>query len=132
MERLYLKPSLCKAIAEYCEANEINDVNAFANRCAMQGFNIAKYGLSPGDNIERENKGIKDFKNEKGTRKKKEQQSKKEDTGSVVQGKEEKVVKGSVGLDGSRAREEDSKQVEETKSNVTVRKIRIIKKDKND
>ena len=54
MERLYLKPSLCKAIAEYCEANGIDDVNAFANRCATQGFNIAKYGLSPGDNIERE------------------------------------------------------------------------------
>ena len=129
MDRLYLKPSLCKAIAEYCEANEINDINAFANRCAMQGFNIVKYGLSPGDNIERENNGIKDFKNEKGTRKKKEQQSKENDIGSIVQGKEEKIVKGSVGLDGSNTREEDGKQVEETKNNVIVRKIRIIKKD---
>ena len=69
MERLYLKPSLCKAIAEYCEANNIDDINAFANRCAMQGFNIAKDGLSPGDKIERENNGIKDFKNEKGRKK---------------------------------------------------------------
>ena len=129
MDRLYLKPSLCKAMAEYCEANEINDINAFANRCAMQGFNIVKYGLSPGDNIERENNGIKDFKNEKGTRKKKEQQPKENDIGSIVQGKEEKIVKGSVGLDGSNTREEDGKQVEETKNNVIVRKIRIIKKD---
>lgn len=117
MERLYLKPSLCKAIAEYCEANMITDINAFANRCAMQGFNIAKYGLSPGDNIERENKGIKDFKNEKGRKKK--------DPSPEEEGKQEKghPVK-LVGGD----REEESKPTEETKDNVTVRKIRIIKK----
>ncbi|MBO6253049.1 MAG: hypothetical protein J6O49_05285 [Bacteroidaceae bacterium] len=128
MDRLYLKPSLCKAIAEYCEANNIDDVNAFANRCATQGFNIAKYGLSPGDNIERENNGIKDFKNEKGTRKKKEQQSKENDTGSVVQREEEKIAEGSVGLDGSNTGEENGKQTEEAKNNVIVRKIRITKK----
>ena len=128
MDRLYLKPSLCKAIAEYCEANNIDDVNAFANRCATQGFNIAKYGLSPGDNIERENNGIKDFKNEKGTRKKKEQQPKENDTGSVVQREEEKIAEGSVGLDGNNTGEENGKQTEETKNNVIVRKIRITKK----
>ena len=125
MDRLYLKPSLCKAIAEYCEANNIDDVNAFANRCATQGFNIAKYGLSPGDNIERENNGIKDFKNEKGTRKKKEQQSKENDTGSVVQREEEKIASDPVGLN---AGEENGKQTEEAKNNVIVRKIRITKK----
>lgn len=125
MDRLYLKPSLCKAIAEYCEANNIDDVNAFANRCATQGFNIAKYGLSPGDNIERENNGIKDFKNEKGTRKKKEQQPKENDTGSVVQREEEKTASDPVRLDTG---EENGKQTEETKNNVIVRKIRITKK----
>lgn len=128
MERLYLKPSLCKAIAEYCEVNKIDDVNAFANRCATQGFNIAKYGLSPVDNIERENKGIKDFKNE-GRKKRKEQpgvpgekeQSKEqENTSPVPQRKEESSKSG------------ESKPTEHVKSNVTVRKIRIIKKDKND
>jgi hypothetical protein len=118
MERLYLKPSLCKAIAEYCEANNIDDINAFDNRCAMQGFNIAKYGLSPGDNIERENNGIKDFKNEKG-RKKKDISPKEE-----REQKEERAVRS----DGSTG-EENSKQVEETKNNVIVRKIRITKKD---
>ena len=128
MDRLYLKPSLCKAIAEYCEANNIDDVNAFANRCATQGFNIVKYGLSPGDNIERENNGIKDFKNEKGTRKKKEQQPKENDTGSVVQREEEKIAEGSVGLDGNNTGEENGKQTEEAKNNVIVRKIRITKK----
>ena len=125
MERLYLKPSLCKAIAEYCEANNIDDVNAFANRCATQGFNIVKYGLSPGDNIERENNGIKDFKNEKGTRKKKEQRSKENDTGSVVQREEEKIASDPVGLNTG---EENGKQTEEAKNNVIVRKIRITKK----
>ena len=128
MERLYLKPSLCKAIAEYCEANKIDDVNAFANRCATQGFNIAKYGLSPGDNIERENKGIKDFKNESRRKRKeqpgvpgeKEQNRKEENISPVPQGKEESRKGG------------ESKPTEEAKSNVTVRKIRIIKKDKND
>ena len=105
----------------------IEDINAFANRCAMQGFNIAKYGLSPGDNIDRENKGIKDFKNEKGRKKK--------DTSPILQGEEKKretSKDGSSRLDASRTREEESKPTEETKNNVTVRKIRIIKKDKND
>lgn len=125
MDRLYLKPSLCKAIAEYCEANNIDDVNAFANRCATQGFNIAKYGLSPGDNIERENNGIKDFKNEKGTRKRKEQQFKENDTGSVVQREEEKTASDPARFDTG---EENGKQTEEAKNNVIVRKIRIIKK----
>ena len=118
MDRLYLKPSLCKAIAEYCEANNIDDVNAFANRCATQGFNIAKYGLSPGDNIERENNGIKDFKNEKGTRKKKDPSPKEE--GKQEEGHPIRPVGGN--------REENSKQTEEAKNNVIVRKIRITKK----
>jgi hypothetical protein len=122
MERLYLKPSLCKAIAEYCEVNGIEDINAFANRCATQGLSIIKYGVSPGDNIDRENKGIKDFKNERQTRKKKEPGSENK--------REQKSQEAPVERPGSR--EEDSNQKEEKKSNVTVRKIRIIKKDKND
>lgn len=115
MERLYLKPSLCKAIAEYCEANGIDDVNAFANRCATQGFNIAKYGLSPGDNIERENNGIKDFKKD-------EHRKKKEPRRENPQAEDEKKEYNS-------ARKEEIKSTdEESKDNVTVRKIQIIKK----
>lgn len=120
MDRLYLKPSLCKAIAEYCEANGIEDINAFANRCAMQGFNIAKYGLSPGDNIERENNGIKDFKNE--TRKRKNPST--EAKGRKLQ-EEAKA-------DDSENKEEVRKPDKEVEAKVTVRKIPIIKKDKND
>ena len=62
MARLYINPTLEKAIRSYCELNDIDDINAFANRCALQGFNIIKFGVSPKDNIERENNGIKDIK----------------------------------------------------------------------
>ena len=119
MERLYLKPALCKAIEEYCKINGIEDINAFANRCATQGFNIVKFGLSPKDNIERENKGIKDIKNEK-SRKKKEPVTKDE-------GKQEEERP--IGLDGSRTSEENSKPIEKEKD-VIVRKIAVIKKNK--
>ena len=115
MDRLYLKPSLCKAIAEYCEANSIDDVNAFANRCATQGFNIAKYGLSPGDNIERENNGIKDFK-------KNEHRRKTETRRESTQAEDEKKE------DDSARKEEIESTDEKSKDNVTVRKIQIIKK----
>jgi hypothetical protein len=133
MERLYLKPSLCKAITEYCEINNITDINAFANRCAMQGFNIAKYGLSPSDNIERENKGIKDFKNENRKKRKeqpevfgeKERGKNQEDIGTISKGKEEGDKDEPIVVV---TREKDSKQTEEAKNTVTVRKIRIIKK----
>jgi hypothetical protein len=118
MERLYLKPSLCKAIAEYCEANKIEDINAFANRCAMQGLNIVKYGMSPSDNVDRENNGIKDFKNEKSSRKKKDSPTK--DEGE--QAKEKRN-------DSPEERKEESEPVKEGKSPITVRKIRIIKKE---
>ncbi len=133
MERLYLKPTLCRAIEEYCKMNGIEDINAFANRCATQGFNIVKFGLSPKDNIERENKGIKDIKNE--SRKKRKEQSRlsedgkqggKKDTGSEDKGEQEKG-------NGERPKtnEEDLQPVEKGKE-VTVRKIVVIKKNKKD
>lgn len=116
MERLYLKPSLCKDIYEYCKMNGIEDINAFANRCAIQGFNIVKYGLSPKDNIERETKGIKDNKDVK-TRKKKE-------LVPTNEGEQEQSPKS----DGGK-KEKEIKPAEKGKE-VIVRKIQIIKKDK--
>ena len=53
MARLYINPTLEKSIRSYCEFNGIEDINAFANRCAMQGFNIVKFGVSPKDNIDK-------------------------------------------------------------------------------
>ena len=124
MDRLYLKPMLCKAIQEYCELNGIEDINNFANRCATQGFNIVKYGLSPADNIKRENNGIKDLKNESRKKRKEQpgvsgeekQREKKEDVSAIVQGKEENSEENKPKLDTGVTKP------------VTVRKIRVIKK----
>lgn len=116
MTRLYINTTLEKSIRSYCEMNDIKDVNAFANRCAMQGFNVVKFGLSPKDNIDRENNGIKDVnKNEK--------KSKKEDPSRQNEGKQEKQKE----LRKENIKEE-VKPTEERESKVTVRKIRIIKK----
>ena len=124
MDRLYLKPMLCKAIQEYCELNGIEDINNFANRCATQGFNIVKYGLSPADNIKRENNGIKDLNNESRKKRKEQpgvsgeekQREKEEDVSTIVQGKEES------------SEENKSKLETGVTKPVTVRKIRVIKK----
>lgn len=116
MARLYINPTLEKSIRSYCEFNGIEDVNAFANRCAMQGFNIVKFGASPKDNIDRENNGIKDIKKNASSTKKKEPPRK--DKGEQ---KEQETV-------GREEFKEEIQPTEERKENVTVRKIRIIKK----
>jgi hypothetical protein len=123
MGRLYVNQTLEKQLRQYCELNEIEDINAFANRCLSQGFNIIKFGTSPKDNVERESKGIKDIKkNNKLTNKPK-------------NGTEETDIKDLVGAQGVVAEaantsesKEESKPREERKEGVTVRKIRIIKK----
>lgn len=117
MARLYINPTLEKSIRSYCEFNGIEDINAFANRCAMQGFNIVKFGVSPKDNIDRENNGIKDIKKNASSTKKKE--SRTEDERKQDEGSPSRFVDNS---------EEESQPTEERKENVTVRKIRIIKK----
>jgi hypothetical protein len=43
-----------KEIKEYCDINEIKDIAGFMTQCLLTGFNIQKYGISPGDNIKRE------------------------------------------------------------------------------
>ena len=116
MARLYINPTLEKSIRSYCEFNGIEDVNAFANRCAMQGFNIVKFGAYPKDNIDRENNGIKDIKKNASSTKKKEPPKKNE-----VEQKEQEAV-------GKEEFKEEIQPTEEKKENVTVRKIRIIKK----
>lgn len=133
MERLYLKPTLCRAIEEYCKMNGIEDINAFANRCATQGFNIVKFGLSPKDNIERENKGIKDIKNE--SRKKRKEQSRLSEEGKQGgkkdPGSEDKREQEKGNGERPEANEEKLQPVEKGKE-VTVRKIVVIKKNKKD
>ena len=93
--------------------NEIEDINAFANRCLSQGFSIVKYGVSPSDNKEREENGVKDFKKkriEKADGKNQEEPTSEERS-------------------GGNSKEEEVKPTEEKKEPaVTVRKIQIIKK----
>ena len=119
MSRLYINNTLEKSIRSYCELNDIEDVNAFANRCAMQGFNIIKFGISPRDNIERENNGIKDIdKNDK-------RQIKQEFVGEN-RGKQESKQQEEGGKENNK--EKEGKPTQERKENITVRKIKIIKK----
>lgn len=121
MGRLYINPTIEKSIRQWCEVNDIEDVNAFANRCASQGLAILKYGTSPKDNINREINGIKDIK--------KNEKLKKQDFGS---NKEREQVKEQENESRNGIEEESIKPKEETKPSVSVRKIRIIKKDKTD
>jgi len=114
MGRLYVNQTLERQIRQYCELNEIEDINAFANRCLSQGFNIVKFGISPKDNVERETKGIKDIK--------------------ITNGKKEVDIKGveeqptTKREEPTAVKKEESKPTEERKEGVTIRKIQIIKK----
>jgi hypothetical protein len=114
MARLYINPTLERQIRQYCQLNDIEDVNAFANRCANQGFNIIKFGTSPKDNFERETKGIKDIKKTNG---------KKETHNEAVE--RQPSVKRE---EPTTSEKEESKPTEERKEGVTIRKIQIIKK----
>lgn len=112
MARLYVNQTLEKQIRQYCEINEIEDINAFANRCLSQGFNIIKYGVSPTDNKEREENGIKDFKKKR-----------------IEKADGKNQEKPAAQERSDREDKEESKPTEEKKeSAVTVRKIQIIKK----
>lgn len=114
MSRLYVNQTLERQIRQYCELNEIEDINAFANRCLSQGFSIIKFGTSPKDNVERETKGIKDIKKTNG---KKETHNETVEEQPTDKREEPTTVK-----------KEESKPIEERKEGVTVRKIQIIKK----
>lgn len=44
-----------KEINEYCKLNNINDIEGFITQCMLNGFNTFRYGVSPSDNIKKEN-----------------------------------------------------------------------------
>lgn len=46
-------------IMNFVKLNEIEDINNFLEVCLYNGFNIAKYGVSPQDNYQNENKPLK-------------------------------------------------------------------------
>ena len=59
-----LPPNQIKNVQEYCNLNDIPDVNKFILKCFTEGYNIQKYGLLGGGNepqiIEREVEVIKE------------------------------------------------------------------------
>ena len=63
-----------KEIKEYCQLNNINDVAGFITQCMLMGFNTVKYGVSPQDNVKRENNEF----DTKSTNKVKKEKTKKE------------------------------------------------------
>jgi hypothetical protein len=120
MGRLYVNQTLERQIRQYCELNEIDDINAFANRCLSQGFSIIKFGTSPRDNVEREINGIKDIKKNE-TRKKKEPKPSREE-------ESKRRVEETVKEPAKKENMEEKEEIKEVKTPVTVRKIQIIKK----
>ena len=117
MGRLYVNQTLERQIRQYCEINEIEDINAFANRCLSKGFSIIKFGISPIDNIQRENKGIKDV-DKKEYKQQTKSNIKEENNPTIVETNNTESIK-----------EEIVKEREESKEPTPiVRKIRVIKK----
>ena len=46
-------------IMSFVKLNQVEDINGFLASCLRDGFNIAKYGYSPKDNFNKENKPFK-------------------------------------------------------------------------
>lgn len=86
------RAKLEKEIKEYCELNNINDVAGFITQCMLKGFNIFKFGMSPGDNINRQNGIVVDNgSNRGGSRKKETLQTKVEDGSHIAEKKQVKT-----------------------------------------
>ena len=49
-----------KEIKDFAKLNDIEDIDDFIISCIRGGFNIAKYGYSPKDNFNKENKPFKE------------------------------------------------------------------------
>jgi len=45
VQQIKLTTSQLKSVQEYCELNNIEDINKFITKCYTEGFNIKKYGL---------------------------------------------------------------------------------------
>lgn len=54
-----LPKALENDIMNFCKLNNIEDVNLFLIKCITDGFSIMKYGRSPLENMESENKPLK-------------------------------------------------------------------------
>jgi len=112
-----LPRSLENDIMEFCNLNDIKDINSFLVNCLRDGFNIIKYGSSPQDNFNKENKPLKiDYIND---------YKEKDNVGGLE--KNEAKRRGRPRKDDSKKEESLSGQ-EAKKENLTPqKKIRIIK-----
>ena len=120
MENIVFNDKLINDIIDYCKENGIEDVERFANRCTKQGFNIIRFGISPKDNLERQNKGIKDFENYE------DNQFEKDTSGQA----ESKISeRESNEKDNERETRVEERTIEPVRV-VKQKKIRVIKKEK--
>ena len=101
-------------INQFIKLNNIQDSNSFILNCLRDGFNIAKYGYSPKDNFEKENKPFKEIKYVD------------EEEQHVTVRVEEDKQRENTEFKKQSSKKEDSKSNEEAKENVKKRKIRII------
>lgn len=112
-----IEDKLIKLISDYCNENSINDINGFINRCTKQGFNIVRFGLSPKDNLERQNKGIKDIEEN-------------EESKENIVGHSEKEERPREKNEQSDERKENTTERVGESVKIVKKKIRVIKKDK--
>lgn len=54
-DNLFFLDDIIKDIKEFCELNNITDINSFIRNSLIQGFNIKKYGFFPKDKIKTKN-----------------------------------------------------------------------------
>lgn len=111
-----ISKSLEADIMNFVKLNYIEDINNFLAGCLRDGFNIAKYGVSPQDNFKKENKPLKieNYDAEKNYTERLEGNEKKKPGGPKKQSGE---------------REENIKQIEKNEESIKPKKtIRIIKK----
>ena len=106
-----------KAIKTYCSLNEIGDIEDFAMKCMLQGFNIIRFGASPKDNINREHNGIKDGFNNETVKQNTENTPRKDEGGNKENPERDGTVK-----------EKEGEPIKEEKTNVKVKKIKVIRK----
>ena len=104
-------------IMNFVKLNNVEDINGFLESCLRDGFNIAKYGVSPQDNFKKENKPFKIKKNDA------EKEIKSEGVEEVEHKKRGRPKK-QPSVD-----KEVSKPIEETEEPIKPKKtIKIIKK----
>lgn len=107
--------SLETDIMNFTKINNIENINEFLVKCLRDGYNIVKYGTSPKDNFNNENKPLKDYESTEE---------------SNIEGleKTKKKSSGRPKKQSSTSGEENSEPIKKTEEPIKPKKtIRIIK-----